>query len=119
MAWGDKEGLILTANILVLLTKYLSLNPWSMASQMLTLLFILFIFNLATHASKHYLQLTAVVSDEQDDHANFECWEMATPFTDYPTVGTAIPGLADVANVSYVVLPPRSKEGIHKPPYPM
>lgn len=70
-------------------------------------------------ASEHYLRLTAVVSDEKDDHAKFECWEMATPFASYPTVGSSIMGLAEVTNVSYVVLPPRSGEGIHKPPHPM
>ncbi|KAH8889046.1 hypothetical protein GQ53DRAFT_748530 [Thozetella sp. PMI_491] len=64
------------------------------------------------------LELTAVVSDE-DGRAKFECWEMAQPFVRYPTTGEAIMGLADVSNVSYVVLPPKSKEGLHKPPHPM
>ena len=67
----------------------------------------------------HYLYLTALVSDEKDDHAKLECWEMATPFSRYPTVGDSISGLADVTNVSYVVLPPKSREGIHRPPHPM
>ncbi|RYP49258.1 hypothetical protein DL769_011100 [Monosporascus sp. CRB-8-3] len=44
---------------------------------------------------------------------------MASPFSRYPTVGQAIPDLADVSNVSYVVLPARSNEGLHKPPHPM
>ena len=66
----------------------------------------------------HHLQLTALISDE-DDEAKFECWEMKTPFSSYPTVGDAITGLAEVSNVSYVVLPPRSSEGLHKPPHPM
>ncbi|KAJ6437368.1 Endonuclease/exonuclease/phosphatase [Purpureocillium lavendulum] len=62
--------------------------------------------------------LNAVVS-RGDGSAGFECWEMATPFKQYPTTGQAISGLAHVSNVSYVVLPPRSNEGIHKPPHPM
>ena len=66
-----------------------------------------------------YLHLTALVSDEEDGHAKFECWQMATPFASYPTVGESISGLADVTNMSYVVLPPKSGEGIHKPPHPM
>ncbi|VUC31401.1 unnamed protein product [Clonostachys rosea] len=67
---------------------------------------------------EHHLQLTAVVSDEKQNAA-FECWEFSTAFTEYPTVGTAINGLADVSNISYVVLPPKSGEGLHKPPHPM
>lgn len=69
-------------------------------------------------ATSHRLKLTAVVSDE-DQNAAFECWELATPFSDYPTAGSAIIGLADVSNVSYVVLPPGSEEGLHNPPHPM
>lgn len=64
------------------------------------------------------LQLTALISND-DAKAEFECWEMAQPFSGYPTVGQSITGLAEVSNVSYVVLPPRSNEGIHKPPHPM
>ena len=85
----------------------------------------LFIIVIALHrivavsTSQRHLHLTAVVSDGETDHAKFECWRMATPFATYPTVGESIPGLADVANISYVVLPPRSGEGIHKPPHPM
>ncbi|KAM0810352.1 putative Cupin type-1 domain-containing protein [Seiridium cardinale] len=36
----------------------------------------------------------------------------------YPTVGIAL-ALADVSNVTYVVLPPRASEGFHNPPHPM
>lgn len=43
----------------------------------------------------------------------------ASPFTPYPTVGSGVPGLAAVANVSYVVLPAQASEGLHKPPHPM
>lgn len=88
---------------------------------MLAPIFIFLIFlglRLALAAAANHLSLTAVVSDD-DGIAKFECWEMAVPFSTYPTVGDAIPGLAEVANVSYVVLPPRSKEGIHKPPHLM
>lgn len=65
-----------------------------------------------------HLQLSAVVSGD-DGSAAIQCWEMATPFKQYPTTGEAIAGLAEVTNVSYAVLPPRSNEGIHKPPHPM
>ena len=88
---------------------------------MLSLFVILFALQHIGTAStsQRFLHLTAVVSDENDDHAKFECWRMATPFATYPTVGESISGLAEVANISYVVLPPRSGEGIHKPPHPM
>ena len=68
--------------------------------------------------SNGHLQLTALISNS-DGNAQFECWEMAKPFSQYPTVGQSITGLAAVRNVSYVVLPPRSSEGLHKPPHPM
>ncbi len=64
------------------------------------------------------LQLTSVVSDD-DGKAKFECWEISAPFAGYPTAGDSITGLAEVSNISYVVLPPRADEGIHKPPHPM
>ena len=88
---------------------------------MLALLIIVFAlqYAVALSTSPRYLHLTAVVSDDETDDAKFECWRMATPFATYPTVGESISGLADVANISYVVLPPRSSEGIHKPPHPM
>lgn len=72
--------------------------------------------SLATHPS--HLHLTALIT-QPSGAAAFECWRIAQPFTDYPTVGSAITGLADVSNVSYVVLPPRSEEGLHKPPHAM
>ena len=64
-----------------------------------------------------HLVATAVVSGP-DDVAEIECWEFSTPLHEYPTVGAAV-ALADVTNVTYVVLPPRSGEGLHKPPHPM
>ncbi|KAH8675594.1 hypothetical protein BX600DRAFT_507820 [Xylariales sp. PMI_506] len=73
----------------------------------------------ASPALKEYLQLTAVVSAGDDGRAALECWEMAMPFFGYPTVGSSISGLANVSNVSYVVLPSGSNEGLHKPPHPM
>lgn len=79
---------------------------------------VLLISRFALATLPHRLQLTAVVSG-QDQNAAFECWEISAPFTDYPTVGSAVTGLADVSNISYVVLPPGSKEGLHKPPHPM
>ena len=65
----------------------------------------------------HHLNITAVV-DAEDGFAEFECWQLTAPFNTYPTVGTAL-SLGDVSNMTYVVLPPRSEEGIHRPPHPM
>jgi len=66
---------------------------------------------------EQYLEATAVVS-EPDGIARLECWKFNTPLHQYPTVGSAL-YLADTSNVTYVVLPPRSGEGLHKPPHPM
>jgi hypothetical protein len=69
-------------------------------------------------AKPDLLRLNAVVSDV-DDKARIECWQFDdAPFSTYPTVGKAM-ALADVSNVTYVVLPPNSKEGLHGPPHPM
>ncbi|KAI1081356.1 hypothetical protein F5B20DRAFT_61659 [Whalleya microplaca] len=88
------------------------------STRRLFLLVVLFgYFGLPSAAPQH-LHLTALVSD-LDGRAAFECWEISTPFSTYPTVGDVIPGLADVSNVSYVVLPARSNEGLHRPPHPM
>ena len=95
-----------------------NLSNCNMKLSILLLLILGFVVSVSA-SRPHYLHLTALVSDEKDDHAKFECWEMATPFASYPTVGDSISGLADVANVSYVVLPPKSKEGRHRPPHPM
>ncbi len=71
---------------------------------------------LARSAEQH-LTLTAVTTDS-NDHATLECWRFTNPFSTYPTVGISLP-LANTTNTTYVVLPPRSAEGIHKPPHPM
>ncbi|KAB5558729.1 hypothetical protein GE09DRAFT_919448, partial [Coniochaeta sp. 2T2.1] len=47
-----------------------------------------------------------------------ECWRFDESMLKYPTVGAAMK-IADTSNVTYVVLPPRSEEGNHKPPHPM
>ena len=68
--------------------------------------------------SKHsFLTATAVVSDSNGD-ARIQCWEFAVPFVEYPTVGMSLQ-LANTSNLTYVVLPPRSKEGLHRPPHVM
>jgi hypothetical protein len=67
--------------------------------------------------ANHYLTLTAVTSDASS-HAVLECWRFLTPFSSYPTTGISLP-LANTSNTTYVVLPPRSAEGLHKPPHPM
>jgi len=64
------------------------------------------------------LTATAIVSSAQYPSPRIECWRFHKPLSKYPTVGAAMT-LADTTNVTYVVLPPRSREGIHKPPRPM
>lgn len=66
---------------------------------------------------KHYLTTTAVVSDSLGN-ARIQCWQFDSPFETYPTVGMAM-HFGQMSNLTYVVLPPRSKEGLHKPPHPM
>lgn len=61
---------------------------------------------------------TAIVSNASFPNPWIECWRFDEPLQRYPTVGAAM-NLADTANVTYVVLPPRSEEGVHKPPHPM
>jgi hypothetical protein len=67
--------------------------------------------------TQHYLTATAIISDLNGD-ARIQCWQFETAFETYPTVGMAM-HLGQVSNLSYVVLPPRAKEGLHKPPHPM
>jgi hypothetical protein len=68
-------------------------------------------------SSPKHLILTAITTDA-NNHAYAECWELDSPFLTYPTVGESVT-LGDTSNLTYVVLPPRSKEGIHRPPSPM
>lgn len=67
--------------------------------------------------TQHYLTATAIISDFNGD-ARIQCWQFEPPFETYPTVGMAM-HLGKVSNLSYVVLPPRAKEGLHNPPHPM
>lgn len=69
-------------------------------------------------ADASHLRLTALLSSNENK-AYFECWQIDSPFNDHPTVGSAVVSFAQVLNVSCVVLPPHSDEGLHKPPYPM
>lgn len=73
----------------------------------------------ALPTSTENLHLTALISHPKTGNPQFECWRLDQPFTAYPTIGKAISGLADVSNLSYVVLPPRSSEGVHNAPHPM
>jgi len=84
---------------------------------MLRLLLAIVCLYLQSSLAESHLAVTALISDEHDD-ARFQCWQFSKPFSTYPTVGKAI-SLADVSNLTYVVLPPRSEEGIHKPPHAM
>ncbi|KAK4949670.1 hypothetical protein LTR10_011511 [Elasticomyces elasticus] len=70
-------------------------------------------------SSNTTLHLSAVVnSPTHPYHAIVECWALDAPFIRYPTVGRAL-DLGDTSNATYVVLPPRSAEGWHRPPHPM
>jgi hypothetical protein len=71
----------------------------------------------ASHDSSARLRLNAIISGS-NGKAGFQCWEFDSPFVKYPTVGEAME-LANLSNVTYVVLPPGSNEGVHKPPHPM
>src|SRR3569833_2097629 len=71
----------------------------------------------ATVSCSSHMIATALVS-EPDGDARIECWRFEPPLHSYPNVGAAVT-VAEVSNVTYVVLPPRSSEGIHNPPYPM
>ena len=71
-----------------------------------------------TATDDEHLSMTALTSDESSPDARFECWQFMQSFHTYPTVGRSVP-LADLSNITYVVLPPKSKEGLHRPPSPM
>jgi hypothetical protein len=79
--------------------------------------FPLFLAKAIALNTEKYLTTTAVVTDS-NHHAHLECWQFLAPFTTYPTVGSSLV-LANTTNITYVILPPRSAEGIHKPPSPM
>ena len=63
---------------------------------------------------------TAVLSHTSPPHhAYLACLNVtSSPFHTYPTVGTSA-FLSTATNVTYVVLPPHSEEGWHRPPAPM
>ncbi|KIW32152.1 uncharacterized protein PV07_03722 [Cladophialophora immunda] len=65
------------------------------------------------------LYITALTNHRDPPYlARAQCWALAAPFTVYPTVGRAL-ALGAVDNATYVVLPPRSAEGWHRPPHAM
>ncbi|OAP60600.1 hypothetical protein AYL99_05602 [Fonsecaea erecta] len=73
----------------------------------------------STSANKTTLHVTALTNHAAPPYlARVQCWALAAPFAVYPTVGRAV-DLGDVDNVTYVVLPPRSGEGWHRPPHAM
>ncbi|KAF7197814.1 hypothetical protein HII31_00903 [Pseudocercospora fuligena] len=78
---------------------------------------LLYLLTVSVLAASEHLLLTALLSDAEG-RLRFECWQMAE-FVKYPTVGMAVPGGSEVTNLSYVVLPPQSSEGYHRPPHPM
>ncbi|KIW67661.1 hypothetical protein PV04_06893 [Phialophora macrospora] len=65
------------------------------------------------------LYMTALTNHASPPYnARLQCWSLANTFTTYPTVGKAL-SLGNVDNATYVVLPPRSAEGWHRPPHLM
>ncbi|RVX73171.1 hypothetical protein B0A52_02298 [Exophiala mesophila] len=64
--------------------------------------------------------ISTVLNDPSPPYAaEIQCWRLLNSiFHTYPTVGKAA-FLGDVSNLTYVVLPPRSGEGWHRPPAPM
>ncbi|KIX95594.1 uncharacterized protein Z520_08714 [Fonsecaea multimorphosa CBS 102226] len=72
-----------------------------------------------TSSNQTVFYITALTNHPHPPYlARLQCWALATPFTVYPTVGRAL-ALGDVDNATYVVLPPRSAEGWHRPPHNM
>ena len=71
-------------------------------------------------SSTNHLQLTAITHSDIPPHdSRIQCLNITSnAFHTYPTVGKSL-FLSPVANLTYVVLPPRSGEGWHKPPHPM
>ncbi|ETI21980.1 hypothetical protein G647_06050 [Cladophialophora carrionii CBS 160.54] len=72
-----------------------------------------------TYSNATPLYITALTNHPSPPYnARLECWSLANTFTTYPTVGRAL-SLGNVDNATYVVLPPRSAEGWHRPPHLM
>jgi hypothetical protein len=64
-----------------------------------------------------YLNLTALTAAHGESH--FECWQLASPFTqtsDSGISGSLLLSLGDVVNASYSVIPPRFDGGFHHAP---
>ena len=75
--------------------------------------------NASAVTSNRTLHITALTNHPSPPYtARMQCWSLNDTFTHYPTVGKSLP-LGDVDNMTYVVLPPRSAEGWHRPPHPM
>lgn len=69
----------------------------------------------SSSSNNTFLATAVLNSPSPPYHAIIECWALTTPFSIYPTVGKALT-LGDTSNATYVVLPPRSAEGWHRPP---
>ena len=76
--------------------------------------------NTLTHAAPNETLYITALTNQPDPphHARIECWSLNNKFNTYPTVGKSL-SLGDVDSITYVVLPPRSAEGWHRPPHPM
>ncbi|KAI0121012.1 hypothetical protein BJ170DRAFT_645973 [Xylariales sp. AK1849] len=64
------------------------------------------------------LNVTAIATN--NGGSTLECWQLGSPFTQSSqagTSGTAFALLSEVANVSYVVIPPNFDGGLHNAPY--
>ncbi|CAJ2509353.1 Uu.00g143790.m01.CDS01 [Anthostomella pinea] len=64
-----------------------------------------------------YLNVTALGA--ADGASTIECWQVKSPFviaTDAGTAGSAIAQLGNVANLSYLAIPPNFDGGLHRAP---
>lgn len=75
-----------------------------------------------TDSNPHHQAFTisTVLNDPSPPYAaKIQCWRLLNSvYHTYPTVGKAA-FLGAVSNLTYVVLPPHSQEGWHRPPAPM
>ena len=70
-----------------------------------------------TAAAAPHMNITALAG--KNGISVLECWQLITPFTVSNTAGTsgtAIQQLGDVANTSYVIIPPKFDGGLHNGP---
>lgn len=66
-----------------------------------------------------FLEATAIVA--KNNASVLECWRLSDPFSTSGSAGTsgaATLQIANLANATYTVLPPRFEGGVHNAPHP-